>query len=411
MNRMYFGAAMKCLLTGVMLVCAVPAAFAANNELLDGELQPLLGEPAFEMQQLFAGERFPNVVVATDGTVLATWGSKQVRVRRSEDGGKTWRPEIVIGDGIHGGGVIVDETSGDVLVFTHPEHPPRKPEPAAPRRVYRSTDHGQTWQPIPADFKTDRHGYVPALHMSEKGLTLQRGPYPSRLLRPARVYIGEGQRGHLHSGYNTAIYSDDGGMTWRASEPFPDIGTGEGAIVELADGELLYSSRKQYFHEDQPLHAMRYHARSRDGGATWQSLEQVRALPDGPRYRGADPRGSNYNGHFGLMAGLERLPHAQHDVLLYTSTDNNGHQRQNLTVWASFDGGKSWPVKRLVHQGPGAYSSLAAGRPGTPSEGWIYLQFEHGKDGQQYAGGQMARFNLAWLLAGEATGDGRLPDG
>jgi hypothetical protein len=81
-----------------------------------------------------------------------------------------------------------------------------------------------------------------------------------------------------------------------------------------------------------------------------------------------------------------------------------------MTVWTSFDGGKSWPVKRLVEEGLSAYSSLAAGQPGTAGEGWIYLQFEHGKDGQQYAGCQIARFNLAWLLAGEPTGDGRLPD-
>jgi hypothetical protein len=32
----------------------------------------------------------PNVVVTTDGTVLATWGKKRVRVRRSDDGGETW---------------------------------------------------------------------------------------------------------------------------------------------------------------------------------------------------------------------------------------------------------------------------------------------------------------------------------
>ena len=73
-----------------------------------------------------------------------------------------------------------------------------------------------------------------------------------------------------------------------------------------------------------------------------------------------------------------------------------------MTVWASFDGGKSWPVKRLVFEGPGAYSSLDAGRPGTPSEGWIYLLFESG-------GGTMARFNLGWLLKGEKTGDGEVP--
>ena len=64
------------------------------------------------MQPIFSGERFPNLVVCRDGAVLATWGSKHVRQRRSEDGGKTWGPEISIGDGIHGGGAIVDERSG-----------------------------------------------------------------------------------------------------------------------------------------------------------------------------------------------------------------------------------------------------------------------------------------------------------
>ncbi|MGZ0172220.1 MAG: exo-alpha-sialidase, partial [Planctomycetales bacterium] len=81
--------------------------------------------------------------------------------------------------------------------------------------------------------------------------------------------------------------------------------------------------------------------------------------------------------------------------------------RERGTVWASFDGGKTWPVKRLVYEGPSAYSSLTAGRPGTESEGWIYLHFEGGPKG----GSQVARFNLSWLAGGELTGDGDLPDG
>ena len=59
-----------------------------------GEQNPFWnkGESFFEVQELFADERFPNVVVGTDGTVLATWGRENYRVRRSEDGGKTWGP-------------------------------------------------------------------------------------------------------------------------------------------------------------------------------------------------------------------------------------------------------------------------------------------------------------------------------
>jgi sialidase-1 len=49
---------------------------------------------------------------------------------------------------------------------------------------------------------------------------------------------------------------------------------------------------------------------------------------------------------------------------------------------------------------------MNAGRPGTPSEGWIYLFYEGGPQG----GGSVARFNLSWLLEGEETGDGAMPD-
>ena len=45
------------------------------------------GKEFFEIQELFSDERFPNVVVATDGTVVASWGRENYRVRRSEDGG------------------------------------------------------------------------------------------------------------------------------------------------------------------------------------------------------------------------------------------------------------------------------------------------------------------------------------
>jgi hypothetical protein len=59
----------------------------------------------------------------------------------------------------------------------------------------------------------------------------------------------------------------------------------------------------------------------------------------------------------------------------------------------------------LVFEGVFAYSSLYEGRPGTKTEGHLYLLFEGGPEG----GGTMARFNLSWLLKGEKTGDGTLP--
>jgi len=122
------------------------------------------------------------------------------------------------------------------------------------------------------------------------------------------------------------------------------------------------------------------------------------------------------------MGGLIRLPVKGRDILIYSNLDtaqgamppieqagaSRGQGREKMTVWASFDGGKTWPIKRLVFDGPSAYSNLGAGRPGTPSEGLIYLLFEGGKD-SMYSGIQAAVLNLAWLLDGKKTGHGELP--
>lgn len=387
-----------------MILLGMPALLlAAEGQEGDGSLQPFLGAPKFEARALYEGERFPNVVVTRDGAVLATWGSKHVRVRRSEDGGKTWGPEIAIGDGIHGGGAMVDEKRGDVLVFTHPEHPQANGQ-EAPRTVYRSEDGGKTWEADKATFHKDAGGFVPSLHMMEHGTTLVRGPHAGRLIRAARVYRPSPER------YATTIYSDDGGQNWQAGEPFAELGTGEAAVVELSDGRLLGTARESFFEDDEPLQHERVFAYSEDGGESWGDAFRTKSIPDGPRYRGKDRRGANYNGHFGMFSGLTRLPVAGRDILLYSNADHDGHERVRMTVWATFDGGKTWPVKRLVNEGPSAYSSLAAGRPGTASAGWIYLQFENGEGKQQYAGCQMIRFNMTWLLKGELTGDGEVPD-
>jgi sialidase-1 len=78
--------------------------------------------------------------------------------------------------------------------------------------------------------------------------------------------------------------------------------------------------------------------------------------------------------------------------------------RERITVWASFDGGKTWPVKRLVYDGPSAYSNLGVGRAGTPSAGKIFLNYEGGVK-NCYEAVYVAVFNLSWLLNGRALHD------
>jgi sialidase-1 len=237
--------------------------------------------------------------------------------------------------------------------------------------------------------------------MNEHGISLKSGKFRGRLIRPTRFYNAKNssERKFMYSSakekmwrgqYTNAIYSDDGGKTWHTSNPFPAKGTGEAAVVELSDGTIYYNSRR-HFSTDGLNPRMRHIATSTDGGHSWEDLYVSEELPDGVQ-----------NSDYGLMAGMDRLPFEGRDILIFSNIESN-NGRKNGTVWLSFDGGKSWPVKKLVEEEGFKYSSLAVGRKNTPSEGYIYLLYETGtKDNiNAYGGGKIARFNLSWLMEGK----------
>ena len=350
-------------------------------------MESYLGDPVFDKKRLFSDQRYPNVVVSKKGTVIAVWGNSGVAIRRSEDGGKSWGEPINVSEkGYNGGGAIVDNDSGDMLLFVEERQPP------APLTVYRSKDDGLNWKSQKTVIEKDLNGNNPSMHMNESGITLMAGPKKGRLLRATRFYGSNEREAEWSKHYTNAIYSDDGGKSWKTSSPFPENGTGEAALVELSDGRIYYNSRVHW--PERPNNRRRREAWSFDGGETWKDWKIVQALPDGDQGRA-----------YGCMAGMTRIPSNDKDVIIFSNLDTDASHRERVTAWASLDGGKTWPVKRLVDGGRSGYSSLSVGRHGTPSEGWIYLHYEH----DPFKGSHMARFNLSWLLEGELTGNGDLP--
>jgi len=339
--------------------------------------------PLFEVQDLFDDLRIPNIVVTTDGTVLAFAKSGRL-VRRSTDGGDTWEPAREVGTDA-GGSAIVDETTGDVMVVR-----PGK------GTLWRSSDQGASWHKEEITIKPNLAGHgtpdgLPSnTACSESGITLQYGEHKGRLLMPTRIMAPKGTNDQEHwpYHYNTAIYSDDGGKTWQTSSPIQS-GTGEGTLAELSDGAIYYNSRSHM-----SVDHRRRIAWSHDGGAMF-----VDWRVDDDLFEVGEPFYFKYGTKpsYGCNAGMIRMPleaTGGKDVLLFSTPDNPGKDRLHMTVWASFDRGDTWPVKRLVYEGPSAYSSLAANKDGT-----IFLLFERGVE-KLYETISLARFNLAWLAEG-----------
>ncbi len=339
-------------------------------------------KPFFEIQDLYEGKnsRIPDVVVTTDGTVLAFAASGRM-VRRSEDGGKTFSPAQRVGPD-SAGSAIVDTNTGDVMVVD-----------SRRGHLWRSSDQGKTWKREEIVVKPNPMGHggagnIPVnTNCSESGITLEFGKHKGRLIMPARIQPPMGDNGQewWPYNYNTAIFSDDGGKTWQTSAPVQS-GTGEGTLAELSTGSIFYNSRSHM-----SVDHRRQLAYSHDGGAMWVDWQVTTDL-----FEVGEPFYFKYGTKpsYGCNAGMVRMPlevTGGKDVLLFSAPDNPGKSRHRMSVFASYDQGKTWPVKRLVNEGMSAYSSLAAAPDGT-----IYLLFERGEE-KLYDRTALARFNLAWV--------------
>jgi sialidase-1 len=347
--------------------------------------------------------RIPGLLCASRGVVLATsearrgsggdWDANDVLMRRSLDGGLTWDPaRCIVAQSDYGDGpvsnfvMIGGERDGDVhALFCHNY-----------ARVYsmRSADDGHTFG-APVDI-------TPALEAFRNQYAwrvIATGPGHAIRLRSGRLLVpiwmstgegaefGPGKLGHRPSAAAT-IYSDDSGATWCCGEIVVNTSgefrhPSEAMLVELADGRVLMNIRTE-----SDAHR-RLISISPDGISRWSSPHFDPAL--------LEPV---------CMASMIRVPGAPGaDRILFANPDTLERDfatwqpacdRKRLTVKMSADECQTWPVSRVLEEGPSAYSDLAVAPDGAILCLYECGHLNHMGDTRSLT---LARFDQGWLLA------------
>ncbi|QNN24153.1 exo-alpha-sialidase [Planctomycetales bacterium ZRK34] len=339
--------------------------------------------------------RIPSIIAAPNGELLAfcegrkhsksDTGDIDMLLRRSVDGGKTWSsPQVIWDDENNTCGnpcPVVDHDTGVIhLLMTWnrgDDHENKIKEGTAQdtRRVFvaTSSDNGATWsRPRQITDQAKAEGWGWYATGPGAGIQLQRGAHRGRLVVPCDNSTmpwkgAESYRSH-------ALYSDDHGKTWRYSQAITS-GVNECEVVELTEGRLMMNMRNYR----RSKHRARAISFSDDGGETWSPVTHDKKLIE-PVCQASIRR--------------YRWPDGEQPGVILFSNPASESKRVNMTVRASFDDAKTWPMSRTLHKGSSAYSCLVKlpdGRVGCLYEADGYSRIE------------FAAFDLSWLSLSPAN--------
>lgn len=205
----------------------------------------------------------------------------------------------------------------------------------------------------------------------------------------AHPFVFEGRRIILplySDGFDFSLMalSDDGGETWRTSNPVLGEGNIQPSIVRRRDGSLYTVMR-----DNGPPPKRLLQSESRDGGETWSAATDS-----------AVPNPGSGAEIVGLRDGLW--------ALISNDTETGRHR---LTVKLSDDEGRTWRWQRALEEDP---AGPAGGRYHYPSlieaaDGTLHATYSHHAHDSPGAGGAQrktikhAHFNRDWVKAGAAT--------
>lgn len=387
----------------------------------DDEAGPVRGEPFFEQITLWDADVDPLVnyhvhglTVLPDDTVLAATegryevcdaGPRDILIRRSTDGGKTFEPTQTVVASVDGQSwgnpaFVVDSDTGTVFLFYMlsiklPDNTSCSGD-IGDLYLIESEDGGVSWsEPRDISGLFDHFPYDWELHGPGPGHGIQLDG--GRLLLNVshrRVIVGNSVNERYYG--SSTIYSDDHGATWLAggevpvSVPYP---LNEARLVQRSDGTVLINARASSGGNRQRLVSV-----SADGGITWAEPKQ-----DGSTgvYNAVDSGMIRFSGGPGASTGSASGSKYEPSRILFSRPD--APVRRNLTVSVSYDELHSLWFSRVITTERSYYSDLAR-----LSDGTIILLY--GCDGDIPSAPlrvKLARFNLAWLTHGEDDGGKR----
>jgi sialidase-1 len=340
----------------------------------------------------YACYRIPALEVSSEGTILAFCegrryscsdsGQIDLLLRRSTNHGADFDKPIVVAtqDGWVCGNPapVLDKSTGTLwLIFCKNLQDGDEGmiiEGKAPRTVWKthSTDDGLTWtepREITDDVKEPSWSWYATGPCH--GIQLSSG----RLVIPCdhivKKNFSRDDPYHSH-----IIYSDDHGETWEIGGS-ADEGTNESVILQTADNRLYFNCRNKRISELPDGGNFRAVAWSNDGGNSFSPIVHDGSLPE-PICEASVCR-------YGAAQGSH--------VLFSNPAARDG--RYNMTIRLSNDECRTWPVSKVLYEGPAAYSDLCVAADGT-----ILCMYERGLS-SPYEGIELARFNIDWLTTAD----------
>ena len=363
--------------------------------------------------QIFPQYREQNVIITNSGKVVVVvqgrnesdWSDRSGQdliCKISKDNGESWsKPILMISEGeksICPNATVYDRTTNRIITlyavfqwpYTNAES--RKTWDGLKTREYMiySDDEGSSWsqpQEITQSVKLDS---VTQVFGSGEGIQLEHGNHSGRLVIPGGDMMPPNKRVF-------AWYSDDHGATWKTSKIVPNphnrLTPCENAIVELNDGTLLMNERNSGM-------GQRWKSKSIDGGVTWSPFEPIPDLPSISCNAGIIS--TQYQGkEILLYAGpVGPNPNVKHPKNEYQGKIKTPEKRQNGVIFVSFDGGESWPFRKLLIADRFAYSSLVLIPDGT-----IGLFFET----REHLDINLLKFSLDWLFVDYPVKKSKMP--